>query len=130
MVYPALGSVYPFLPPFLGYAYVRWREAFAKREWFDVFVWFYYALVIETVWGFPLYGSWAIMFALYRFVDFETKVWAKTSAAIRFLNAASFDLAYFGFLYGAGIVMQTRYFLPGSMFWYDTAADLLWAVLF
>jgi hypothetical protein len=130
MAYPALGSVYPFLPPLLGYAYIRWREALNRQSWFDLFIWFFYAMVVETVWSLPMFGSWIVMILLYWLTDAKLRVWFTNPMTVRLLGVLLFDGAYYGYLRVAGWAAGDTVIVNDPILLFDLMADLVWAVLF
>ncbi len=130
LVYPTMGSLYPLLPPLLGFVYVRWRSAVRSKDAPRTLAWMLYALVFESVWGLPLYGIWSVM--IVTFVLFDSKITQilHMQTAIKVLGAVLFDLLYFSFLYGYGALVNEKFIDSGTILLYYLAADILGVVLF
>ncbi len=130
LIYPSLETVYPLLPPLLGFVYLQWRNAVRKKDYTLAALWMLYALIFESVWGLPLYGIWSVMIAM--FVVFDAKI-TKTfhiDLLVKILSVVLFDLLYFAFLSGYGSLMNEKYIDPGAILLYYFAADILGVILF
>ncbi len=130
LLYPAMESVYPFLPPLLGFVYVQWRSAVRSRNTLHIVAWMLYALVFESVWGLPLYGIWSVMIITFVLFDYKITQTLHMQAAIKVLGAILFDLLYLAFLFGYGALVNEKFIDVGSILLYYLAADILGVVLF
>jgi len=130
LIYPAMGSVYPLLPPLLGFVYIRWRGAVRSRKTPQIVAWMLYALVFESVWGLPLYGIWSVMIVTFVLFDSKITQTLHMDRAIKVIGAILFDLLYFAFLLGYGALVNEKFIDTGSMLLYYLAADILGVVLF
>lgn len=130
VLYPAIESLYPLLPPLLGFVYLQWRDAVRSKELPSIAIWMVYALVFESVWGLPLYGIWSVM--IVTFVIFDSKITQTfhMEAVIKVLSAVIFDLLYFSFLYGYGALMNEKFIDTALILVYYLMADVAGAVLF
>ncbi len=130
LFYPAMESIYPLLPPLLGFVYVRWRDAVRSKDTLHVVVWMLYALVFESVWGLPLYGIWSVMIVTFVLFDSKITQTLHMQTAIKVLSAVLFDLLYIAFLYGYGALVNEKFIDAGAILLYYLAADILGVVLF
>ncbi len=130
VLYPTAQTLYPLLPPMLGLAYVKWREAVRAKSLPHIAVWMIYALVFETMWGLPLYGVWSVM--IFTFVLFDNKIThtLHMDPMIKVLSAIIFDLLYFSFLYGYGVLMGEKVIDTAGVLFYYFFMDILGVMLF
>ncbi|WP_457592506.1 hypothetical protein [Hydrogenimonas sp.] len=129
LLYPAAETVYPFLPPMLGLAYVQWRSAVRAKNLPLIAAWMLYALIFESVWGLPLYGIWSMMIVTFVLFDYKITQTLHMQTVIKVLSAVIFDLLYFVFLYGYGVLMSEKLIDTSAVLFYYFAADILGVVL-
>ena len=130
LLYPAMETVYPLLPPLLGFAYVQWRSAVRSRNMPLIVIWMSYALIFESVWGLPLYGIWSVMIVTFVLFDAKISQTLHMQVFIKVLSAVLFDLLYLTFLYGYGMLMNEKFIDTSLILLYYFAADILGVVLF
>ncbi len=129
LFYPAAETLYPLLPPMLGLVYVQWRSAVRSKNLPFIVVWMLYALVFESVWGLPLYGIWSVMIVTFVLFDYKITQTLRMPTMIKVLSAVIFDLLYFLFLYGYGVLMGEKFMETSAILFYYFAADILGVVL-
>jgi len=130
LLYPTMETVYPLLPPLLGFVYVQWRRAVRSKDPFMIFVWMLYTLVFESLWGLPLYGTWSVMIVTFVLFDAKITKLLHMDLVIKVLSALLFDLLYFLFLLGYGMLMNEKFLDTGLVLLYYLAADIVGVVLF
>ncbi|WP_201353397.1 hypothetical protein [Hydrogenimonas urashimensis] len=130
LLYPSMESVYPILPPLTGIVYVQWREALDRQDYFWVAVWMLYAVILESVWGLPLYGIWTVMFVTFALFDPKITYLLRMRTAIRLVSVVLFDLLYLVFLLGYGHLMHTKVVETDLILLYYFVVDLAGVILF
>jgi hypothetical protein len=130
LLYPAMASLYPLLPPMLGLMYIKWREALQRRDYIVVAVWMLYAIIFETVWNLPLYGLWTVMAATYAIFDPRISHLIHSDWLIGLLGAVIFDLFYLAFLIAYGALMHTQPVEIDLVLLYYLVADIAGVLLF
>ncbi|WP_353662791.1 hypothetical protein [Hydrogenimonas sp. SS33] len=130
LLYPTLMSLYPLLPPLLGFAYVKWREALEKRDFYGVFAWMLYAVVFESVWNLPLYGIWSAMIVTYTLFDPKISYLLRNRTLIAVVSVTVFDLLYLLFLQIYGSILHTAFFGYDPVLLAYFAADIVGVLLF
>ncbi len=130
LLYPSMASLHPILPPLLGLAYVKWRDAMRSKEGFWVLVWMLYAVVFESVWNLPLYGLWAVMFVTRYVMEPKVEYLLHNRRLLDIVAAVLFDLLYLVFLTVYESVMHVRIFDFDLAMLYYLLVDVAVVVLF
>ncbi|WP_456485362.1 hypothetical protein [Hydrogenimonas sp.] len=129
LIYPPLTSLYPVLPPLFGISYIAWRKAVYRADFFEASLWMFYVLLLEAVWGLPLYGVWAVMLAVFTVFDPKITYILHAKSAVNTLSILIFDSAYFVFLTGFGALMRSEPVDCNPILIYYFLVDLLGAFL-
>jgi hypothetical protein len=130
LLYPSMAALYPMLPPLVGIVYIRWREAFYRRDYFWMVAWMTYAVIVESVWNLPLYGIWTVMLVTFTVFDPKITHLLRTEGSINVVSVVLFDLLYFLFLYGYGSLMHTKVIETDLILLYYFLVDLVGVLLF
>lgn len=130
LLYPSMASLYPILPPLLGLAYVKWRDALRQGDGFWVVAWMLYAVVFESVWSLPLYGIWALFFVTRYLVEPKVEYLLHDRRLIDIVAAVLFDLLYLAFLAVYGSIMHVQTFDFDLVMLYYLLVDVAAVVLF
>ncbi len=130
LIYPPMSSVYPILPPLIGIAYVQWREAIYRQDYFRAAVWMFYAIILESVWGLPLYGIWMVMIVNFTLFDPKITYLLRTPVSIRVVSVVLLDLLYFSFAHVYAYVMHTRIIESDLILLYYLLFDIVGVILF
>ncbi|RUM45682.1 MAG: hypothetical protein DSY46_01970 [Hydrogenimonas sp.] len=130
LIYPPMEAIYPLLPPLFGIAYVKWREAIYQCNFAHAGVWMLYTLVLESVWGLPLYGTWCVMFITFTLFDPKITHILHLPSIISAISVLLFDMIYLIFLYGYSLLMHTRVIDSDLILIYYLLVDILGVLLF
>ena len=129
LLYAPMTSLYPVLPPLLGVAYIRWREALYTGGYLEAGLWMLYTLLLEAVWGLPLYGTWTVMLVTFTLFDPKITYALHARALIGAISVVIFDGLYLLFLLGYGALMHSSFVAFDPVLLYYLLADLLGAFL-
>ena len=130
LLYPSMESLYPLLPPLLGFVYVKWRDALYRRDYFWVLGWMLYALIFESVWNLPLYGVWTAMIVTFAVFDPKFTHLIHSGWLLKVIGALLFDLLYYAFLVIYGTVMHVRLIENDLVLLYYLLIDVAGVLLF
>ncbi|WP_286336859.1 hypothetical protein [Hydrogenimonas cancrithermarum] len=130
LLYPSMEAIYPLLPPLLGIAYVKWREAVYRHDFVQAGAWMLYTLVLESVWGLPFYGTWTVMLVTFTIFDPKITQLLHMPSMIRVISVIFFDLLYLAFLYGYGALMHLKLVDGDLILLYYLLVDILGVLLF
>jgi len=129
LLYPLMGNLYPFFPPFLGTVYLLWRRALVGGAYWTALLWTLYGLVFSAVWGVPLYGVLASMYMMYRFVEPRLRHTLFGSGMVEGMTVVLFNLLYLGLLFLSQAVFGSDSLVWHPIFFYYLLMDLVGAVL-
>jgi|GEM_PF-989391 len=130
LLYPSMESLYPLLPPLLGFVYVKWRDALYRRDYFWVLGWMVYAVIFESVWNLPLYGIWTVMIVTFTLFDPKFTHLIHSHWLLGVMSAVVFDLLYYAFLVVYGAVMHLDLIDNGLILLYYLLIDIAGVLLF
>jgi len=68
ILYSSLGSIYPFLPPFLSILFVLFSKALERNDTIAVFLISFCLLIFEANYGYLLFSSIIYFFIQYKFI--------------------------------------------------------------
>ena len=130
LLYPSMEAIYPLLPPLLGIAYVKWRKAVYGNDFVQAGAWMLYTLVLESVWGLPFFGTWTVMIVIFTIFDPKITQLLHMPSIICVLSVMLFDLFYFAFLSGYGVLMHGKFVDGDLILLYYLLVDILGVLLF
>ncbi len=129
VLYPPLTALYPMFPPLFGIAYVAWRRAIYRADFLTAGLWMLYTLILEVVWGLPLYGTWTVMLTTFALFDPKITYMLHARSLINALSLLFFDGLYMMFLAGYGALMNSDLIDHDPILIYYFLVDLLGAFL-
>ena len=130
LIYPPMEAIYPLLPPLFGIAYIKWREAIYQCNFMQAGIWMLYTIVLESVWGLPLYGTWCVMLITFTLFDPKVTYIFRLSSIIGVINVFLFDVIYLIFLYSYSFLMHVRVIDSDLILFYYLLVDMLGLLLF
>jgi len=129
IVYTSLGSIFPLFPPLIGIVYILWTNAIREKEYIFLFLWILYTILLESIWGLPLYSLLVIMIFMYIAIDPKIYHLLHSNLYIKLIRIAIFDILYFIFIEGYEILMGKDIISESLILIYYLFIDLAGVVL-
>ena len=129
MIYTSLGSIFPLFPPLIGIVYILWTNAIREKEYIFVFLWIVYTIVLESVWGLPLYVLWVTMLVVHIFIDPRIYHLLHSNIFLKLIRVAVFDILYFILIEGYAVLIDKDIVSESFMLIYYLFIDLAGVIL-
>jgi len=98
ILYSSLGTIYPFLPPFLAVLFAFYAHAMEKENFIELLFVIAALLVFEANYGFMLFSSIIYFYIQYKFILPKIKQNISCSMCINILSVSLSYVGYFVFL--------------------------------
>ena len=129
IIYTSIGSIFPLFPPLIGIVYILWTNAIREKEYIFLFLWILYTILLESIWGLPLYSLLVIMIFMYIAIDPKIYHLLHSNLYIKLIRIAIFDILYFIFIEGYEILMGKDIISESLILIYYLFIDLAGVVL-
>ncbi|HIP15351.1 MAG TPA: hypothetical protein EYG74_07670 [Sulfurimonas autotrophica] len=129
MIYTSLGSIFPLFPPLIGIVYILWANSVREKEYIFITLWILYTVVLESIWGLPLYILWVTMLVMYIVIDPKIYHLLHANIFFKLIRVAVFDILYFLFIEGYEILIDKDIISESSVLLYYLFVDLAGVIL-
>jgi len=124
LFYTSLISIFPLFPPLVGLVYILWSDNIRKQEYSFTILCVVYTIVLESIWGLPLYFLCVTMIIMYMVIDPKIYHLLHTNIFLKLVRVAIFDILYLFLIVSYEILMGKDIIFKSPLLLYYLFMDL------